>query len=141
MSEKPINSEWLRKQFAEANSDYALMSRCPVCSGRGKKPNCFSKVKMTANIDSIENPIERSIALALSSAGVRFEHDSSGKTKGLDFYLPDYNLYIECKAFGTPRTEEQLKRSENIIVVQGKTSASFIAMLLENCNEEIFRRE
>jgi hypothetical protein len=78
----------------------------------------------------IMDPMEMLIADALSRAGVRFEHDFSGKTKGLDFYLPDHDLYIEVKRFHSDRISEQMSRAPNVIAVQGKIAVEFLAMAL-----------
>lgn len=49
---------------------------------------------------------------------------------GLDFYLPDFDLYIEVKRFHSPRIGEQMSRAENVIVIQGIKSFDFIMDLL-----------
>lgn len=69
------------------------------------------------------SPIEAIIAEALETAGLEFETNKLG----LDFYLPDIDLYIECKQFYAPRIAEQMARADNIIVVQGRRAAQLLA--------------
>lgn len=51
---------------------------------------------------------------------------------GLDFYLPEFDLYVECKRFYTPRIAEQLSRvpEEKVIVVQGKGAFTALVQAL-----------
>lgn len=77
----------------------------------------------------IKDPVELTVAEGLTQAGVKFERDTP-RCHRLDFYLPDYDVYIECKQFHTPRVLEQMSRVRNIIVVQGLTSARCLASLL-----------
>lgn len=78
----------------------------------------------------IADPVERIIAEALTAKGIRFIHDGHGATteKNLDFYLPDYDVYIECKQAHSDRSSEQLKRHPNIILIQGMEAARFFSM-------------
>jgi hypothetical protein len=76
----------------------------------------------------ITDPVEKVIADALDTAGyiyiVGTEH------KALDFYLPDFDIWIECKRFHSPRIDDQLSRRPNIILIQGMEAAlAFNAML------------
>lgn len=86
------------------------------------------------------DPVESIIYTALCEAGIDFCHESTDKsigtgTGGLDFYLPRYDLYIECKRFHTARIAQQTERFDNIIVVQGLASAAFVARLLREFNQ------
>lgn len=87
--------------------------------------------------NSIDNPMERPIAEALKAAGIFYRHDMEGNTKGLDFHLADHGLYIECKQFPTPRSEGQLERDENIILIQGRKSMEFFVSLLASRNDAL----
>jgi hypothetical protein len=78
----------------------------------------------------IMDPMEMLVAEALARAGVRFEHDFSGKTKGLDFFLPEHDIFIEVKRFHSDRIGEQMSRAENVIAVQGKAAVEFLAVAL-----------
>lgn len=77
----------------------------------------------------ITDPVERIIAEGLTAKGIRFIHDGYGVTteKHLDFYLPDYDVYIECKQAHSDRSSEQLKRHPNIILIQGLEAARFFS--------------
>jgi len=89
------------------------------------------------------DPVEHIIFDALLKAGIEFIQDSDECdpqkpiTKGLDFYLIDYGIHIECKRYHTERVNEQIKRSANVIVIQGMESAKFFAdiFLLKYKNE------
>lgn len=79
-----------------------------------------------------EDPIERIIQVALEAAMIEYvlegEVPSAGQT--LDFWLPAFGLYIECKQYHTPRIADQMSRAPNIIVLQGRASAEFFANAL-----------
>lgn len=78
----------------------------------------------------IVDPAEIRVADGLAIAGIAFVHELENPEQRFDFYLPDYKLYIECKQFSTPRTAEQIKDREDIIVVQGKHAAEAFARML-----------
>lgn len=78
----------------------------------------------------IKDPVELEVAMGLDEAGIRYNHDTQGNTNGLDFYLMDYDVYIECKAFHTERSNEQLKRAPNIILIQGIGAARLFRKLV-----------
>ena len=73
---------------------------------------------------TIADPVELVIATALNAKGIKYQHEAAN---GLDFYLPDADVYIECKRFHSDRIGEQMKRAENVIVIQGMTAAQFFA--------------
>ena len=79
-----------------------------------------------------DDPIERATKEALQSAGVRFECNVRA-TNGrfLDFYLPDFDLYIEVKQFHSERITTQIAGLENVIVIQGRPAAAAFRALLE----------
>ena len=77
------------------------------------------------------DPVEKIVAAALDLRGIRYLCDGEGDTKALDFYLPDFDLYIETKRYHTDRVAEQMSRVENVIVVQGMSAAQTFAKLLE----------
>src|SRR3546814_9274679 len=88
----------------------------------------------------ISDPVEEIIASALTQARVRFVHESEakGECRGLDFYLPDHDLFIEVTAYYTPRKIEQLSRAPNVILIQGRGAAhSFAAMRSEEHTSEL----
>jgi hypothetical protein len=46
----------------------------------------------------VSEPLETKIAAALDAAGIEYLTDYEGKSPAnLDFYLPDYDLYLEIK--------------------------------------------
>ena len=77
------------------------------------------------------DPIEKIVADALDARGIEYVIDGKGETRGLDFRLQASDVYIECKAYHTPRTSEQMSRVENVIVVQGKRAAETFAAMLK----------
>jgi hypothetical protein len=77
--------------------------------------------------EKMNDPVERIIADALDSQRIRYVRDGEGETKALDFYLPDFDVYLEVKRFHTRRIAEQTSRVENVIVVQGIKAAQFFA--------------
>ena len=77
--------------------------------------------------EMIADPIERIVATALSAAGIAWEHGSPHR---LDFYLPDFVAYIECKQFATDRTLAQIAPHENVILIHGRQAARAFAGML-----------
>lgn len=75
--------------------------------------------------------LERDLGNALTSAGIEFIHESEAKGQELDFFLPDYNIYIEVKQYHSPRIERQMAQHDNVIVLQGRKSVSLLCSLLK----------
>ena len=73
----------------------------------------------------MEDPIEKIVREALEVRGINYLRGAP-----LDFYLPDYGLFIECKQFFTERVTRQLKDREDIVLVQGRVAAHAFARLL-----------
>lgn len=82
----------------------------------------------------IADPVEKDIAYALTLAGVRYIHEADNKEQNLDFYLPDFGCYIECKAYHTNRTERQIE-GKQVILVQGYKSAKALIAILQSTRE------
>lgn len=80
----------------------------------------------------ITDPIEKIIAGALSERRVTFEVP----TEGLDFYLPAFDTFIECKQFHSARIARQMSLASNVIAIQGRGAAVAFATLLEGENRE-----
>ena len=59
----------------------------------------------------IEDRVEKLIAEGLDLIGVSFTHETLNKAQGLDFYLPDFDIFIECKAFSSDRTNNQIAKN------------------------------
>jgi hypothetical protein len=76
------------------------------------------------------DPVEHIIMVALNAAGIRFVRDNEAD---LDFYLPDYDTYIEVKQFHSKRILEQMSRVPNVIVIQGRTAAETFSKALWKC--------
>jgi len=74
------------------------------------------------------DPVEAIVESGLRRAGIQFTRQSAS-TKNLDFCVECAAgpVYIECKQFKTPRTEEQIERDANVIVIQGLEAARFFA--------------
>lgn len=75
----------------------------------------------------ITDPVEQIIAETLRDNSIEFIHDSQGGTNGLDFYLPNYDTYIECKRFHSQRIADQMARVESVIAIQGMAAANFFS--------------
>ena len=80
---------------------------------------------------TINDPVEKVVAYALTKRDIEFSHEKDGKIKGqnLDFYLPKYDIFIECKAFSTPRTSKQIE-DKKVIVIQSIEAAKAFADML-----------
>jgi len=82
------------------------------------------------NLVSSKRPIESKIGKALDKAKIKYVDELDERSKGLDFYLVDLDVHIECKQFHTERISEQMSRSSNVVVIQGiKTAELFSALL------------
>lgn len=78
-----------------------------------------------------DDPIELIIIEGLQRAGINFVHESDDKKQALDFYLPSYNIYIECKQFPTERTSAQIAPFPNVILIQGREAANVFSSLID----------
>src|SRR3546814_18281009 len=81
----------------------------------------------------ISDPVEEIIASALTQARVRFvlESEAKGECRGLDFYLPDHDLFIEVTAYSTHRKIEHLSRAPTVILIQGRGAPHHFAARLD----------
>ena len=59
------------------------------------------------------DPVEKLVAEALEKAGIQFitPDQNHPLSVGLDFYIQQYDLHIECKRFHTYRISEQMSRA------------------------------
>lgn len=80
---------------------------------------------MVDNKKTWSSDLERVIAEALDVAGVKYE--MGREPARLDFYLPDFDLYIEVKAFHSDRISEQMSRAKSVIAVQGTAAVHWLA--------------
>ena len=83
---------------------------------------------MTPERKRAMDPIEKIVADALDARGIAWKCDDNGT--GLDVALDGVGVCIECKQFHTPRTNEQMARVENVIVIQGRAAAQMFAAMI-----------
>lgn len=83
------------------------------------------------NLD-ITDPVELLLAEQLSNLGIPFVHESQRPGQRLDFYLPDQNIFIECKRFHTPRTNDQIMDLTNVVLIQGMEAVVGFCNLLQH---------
>jgi len=79
------------------------------------------------------DPVERMVAITLTHHNIRYALNvvsPVSNRRTLDFFLPDYGMYIECKRFATDRLHEQIKDLTNVIVIQGIEAAAAFDRLL-----------
>jgi len=83
------------------------------------------------NLVSSKRPIESKIGKALDKANITYVDELDERSKGLDFYLVDFDIHIECKQFHTQHISEQMSRASNVIAIQGMKAAELFSDLLE----------
>jgi len=88
----------------------------------------MSKPKQKKPLD----PVEQTIADALESIPYTVEGDEEHPPGNLDFYVPSWGVFIEVKRFHSPRIADQMNRQENVIAVQGLSTAIVFASLIES---------
>jgi hypothetical protein len=77
------------------------------------------------------DPLENGMVALLTEAGIRFTRPDQDATDpaNLDFFLPDFSLYIEVKQFHSHRIAEQLskvpERKSAIVLVGPNAIADF----------------
>lgn len=77
------------------------------------------------------DPLEQKISKTLDSLKIEYNCPDQMKGNGrLDFYLPFYDIYIECKAHSSPRLHEQINGNSNVIVLIGEKSVNLFCNLL-----------
>ncbi|MCY1374892.1 hypothetical protein D9M68_551420 [compost metagenome] len=79
----------------------------------------------------ISDFLEQSVADILAFHKIKFIHESENNKSNLDFYLPDFDVYIEVKQYHSDRVLKQLSGKEDIILIQGKKSISMLKELLK----------
>ena len=86
---------------------------------------------------NITDPVEYVVAVALNAANVRFVHETQNKDlcKSLDFYLPDFDVFIECKRFSCDRTANQIMGRE-VILIQGMKAAQAFRDMMKREDED-----
>lgn len=79
----------------------------------------------------ISDFLEKEIANTLSDLKINYIHESQNNKSSLDFYLPDFDVYIEIKQFHSDRVLKQLASRDNVILIQGKKSIKFLKAILK----------
>ncbi len=69
--------------------------------------------------------LEKQIGIRLNECDIKFE-----RNQRLDFYLPDYGVYLEVKKYHSERSVSQLASQENIVLIQGKEAVTFFCRAL-----------
>ena len=72
--------------------------------------------------------LEKAIGDELINQGIVFERIH----QRLDFYLPEFDIYLEIKKYHSERSNSQLSSQDNVILIQGKKSVDFFIKLLRN---------
>lgn len=82
--------------------------------------------------DRIADPVEKMVEETLILIGMPYEREYKvpNSDHRIDFYLPVFNVYIECKQFNTPRTISQMEAVKNIIVIQGMEAAYLFSCMI-----------
>jgi hypothetical protein len=73
--------------------------------------------------------LEIIVADYLDRKKIFFVHESQNNGSSLDFYLPDYDVYIEVKRFYSDRALRQLQSRDNVILIQGIQAIKFLETL------------
>jgi hypothetical protein len=73
-------------------------------------------------------PLEADVENALKTAGIEYIRADNGV--GLDFYLPNHDVYIEVKQFHSDRISDQMGRVKNVIAVQGEKAVRLLILML-----------
>jgi hypothetical protein len=76
------------------------------------------------------DPMERIVFDALAQGRYIFHWDPHPACKGLDFYLPAQNIFIEVKRFHSDRIGAQMARGDNVIALQGRDAVLWFAQRL-----------
>lgn len=79
----------------------------------------------------MDDPMEKQFAMICRLHDIRCERaDQSKGSSGLDFFLPDYDVYVEVKRFHSPRIAEQMARRPNVVAIQGDGAMDAFAKIL-----------
>jgi hypothetical protein len=73
-------------------------------------------------------PLEKRFAAICNFYDIAYKPDDAGS--GLDFFLPDFNVYVEVKRFHSPRIAEQMSRRPDVIAIQGEGAMKAFSDLL-----------
>lgn len=78
----------------------------------------------------LKDPMENIVGSALTTADVAFTRERDPVNKMLDFHLTDYGVHVEVKQFHSGRTQKQIERSDNIILIVGLDAAKAFAKMI-----------
>ena len=82
-------------------------------------------------------PMEEMTERWLLTNGIRYRRDDqTAEGTQLDFYLIDFDVYLEVKQFHSDRIAAQMARASNVIAVQGIDSLTFLGALVSRANVE-----
>lgn len=77
------------------------------------------------------DPLEILVAKTLDKLGIEYTcPDQLKESITLDFYIPRWNLYIECKAWGSYRLHKQVEDVNNCIVLIGLDATKLFCNML-----------
>lgn len=81
------------------------------------------------------HPLEQKLAQAFDRLDIAYIYESEAEAQELDFWLPDYKIFVEVKWKMTTsdpdRVMNQLKKHANTILIQGQQSVdAFISLLM-----------
>lgn len=74
-------------------------------------------------------PLEQAVENALVAAGERFTCEPH-EGQRLDFHLTERNVFIEVKAWHSPRISDQMASERNVIALQGPEAVTFFCSAL-----------
>lgn len=93
------------------------------------KNNNQPLLKKIRNINFADH-LEKEVADILFELNINFIHESESKKPILDFYLIDFDVFIEVKQFSSDRIHKQLCDKDNVILIQGRKSVKMLKTLL-----------
>lgn len=80
-----------------------------------------------------DDPVEKVIADALDAVGIAHIREvapNGPNGRSLDFYVPSWGIYIECKRYHAGRVVHQMASVPDILVAQGMPAAIVLANLI-----------
>ena len=81
--------------------------------------------------EAMEDQVEKIIYEGLDKRRIEYSRNKVTGGREIDFYLPEFDLWIEVCQFYTPRKIKQLENIPNIILIQGRHAASLFISLIK----------
>lgn len=78
----------------------------------------------------MEDPLEKLLANKLEELNIRFRRDEPTTHGTIEFYLPEYQIFIEVCQFYTDRKIKQLSDVKDVILIQGFSAVKAFIKLL-----------